>query len=107
MVTCPPCTLKVPCWNFKRVCVGRTRWLLQQRHPVASPVAHPDISTLQMNVMHLHLSDWAGVRLAVAAYPELTAGLNGQFYTAADAADLVAYAKERAVRIVPEVRLTD
>ena len=80
---------------------------MQQRHPVASPVAHPDISTLQMNVMHLHLSDWAGVRFAVAAYPELTAGLNGQFYTAADAADLVAYAKERAVRIVPEVRLTD
>jgi hypothetical protein len=57
-----------------------------------------------MNVLHLHLSDWAGVRFAVDAYPELTAGLNGQFYTAADAADLVAYAKERAVRIVPEVR---
>ena len=56
-----------------------------------------------MNVLHLHLSDWAGVRFAVDAYPELTAGLNGQFYTA----DLVAYAKERAVRIVPEVRPAD
>ena len=56
-----------------------------------------------MNVLHLHLSDWAGVRFAVDAYPELTAGLNGQFYTASDAADLVAYAKDRAVRIVPEV----
>ncbi len=67
----------------------------------------PAYAYLQMNVLHLHLSDWAGVRFAVAAYPELTAGLNGQFYTAADAADLVAYAKERAVRIVPEVRLTD
>ncbi len=56
-----------------------------------------------MNVLHLHLSDWAGVRFQVPAYPQLTAGLNGQFYTAQDAADLVAYAKGRGVRIVPEV----
>ena len=56
-----------------------------------------------MNVLHLHLSDWAGVRFQVDDYPELTAGLNGQFYTASDAAQLVQYAKERGVRIVPEV----
>lgn len=56
-----------------------------------------------MNVLHLHLSDWAGVRFEVPAYPELTANLNGQFYTAADAASLVQYAKERGIRIVPEV----
>ena len=58
---------------------------------------------MQMNVLHLHLSDWAGVRFQVDDYPELTAGLNGQFYTASDAAQLVQYAKERGVRIVPEV----
>ena len=57
-----------------------------------------------MNVLHLHLSDWAGVRFEVPAYPELTSGLNGQYYTAADAAALVQYAKERGIRIVPEVR---
>ena len=57
----------------------------------------------QMNVLHLHLSDWAGVRFQVPMYPELTAGLNGQFYTNSDAAQLVTYAKQRGVRIVPEV----
>ena len=56
-----------------------------------------------MNVLHLHLSDWSGVRFEVPAYPELTAGLNGQYYTSSDAAHLVTYAKQRGVRIVPEV----
>lgn len=32
----------------------------------------------KMNVMHIHMSDWSGFRFAVAAYPELTSGLNGQ-----------------------------
>jgi N-acetyl-beta-hexosaminidase len=60
---------------------------------------------VQMNVLHIHLSDWAGVRFEVPAYPELTAGLNGQYYTAQDAAQLVQYGQERGIRIVPEVWL--
>ncbi len=44
------------------------------------------------------------MRFEVPEYPELTSGLNGQFYTAADAAALVQYAQERGIRIVPEVR---
>ncbi len=57
----------------------------------------------QMNVLHLHLSDWSAVRVQVPAYPQLTASLNGQFYSAAQAAYLVKYAQQRGVRIVPEV----
>ena len=63
------------------------------------------VVSFKMNVLHLHLSDWSGVRFAVSEYPELTSGLNGQFYTLADAQTIVAYAKDRGVRVVPEVLL--
>ena len=57
-----------------------------------------------MNVLHLHLSDYAAVRIEVPEYPALVEGLNNQYYSTADAAALVTYANERGVRIVPEVR---
>ena len=78
----------------------------------------------KMNVLHWHLTDNQGWRLPVAKYPKLTTvgatrrhsrsqkdladlfegGYYGPFaYTRADIAEVVAYAAERFVRIVPEV----
>merc|ERR1711971_1314557 len=55
-----------------------------------------------MNVLHLHLSDEPAVRLESKTYPSLTAHLGDQVYTQEQMTGLVAYAKQRAVRVVPE-----
>ena len=64
-----------------------------------------------MNRLHLHLSDDQGWRIAVEAWPELAihggstavGGGPGGYYTQADYADLVAYARSRYVTVVPEI----
>ncbi len=58
---------------------------------------------VKLNVLHLHLSDNEGFRVESRLYPKLqTEGSHGQFYTQDDIRDLVAYARDRDVRIVPE-----
>lgn len=57
---------------------------------------------VKLNVLHLHLSDDQGFRVESKRFPKLTAAAGGQFYTQAQIRDLVAYAGERGVRIVPE-----
>lgn len=55
---------------------------------------------VKLNVLHLHLSDDQGFRVESRRYPRLNA--NGPFYTQAEIRDLVAYAADRGVRLVPE-----
>ncbi|MFE8871823.1 beta-N-acetylhexosaminidase [Acetobacter persici] len=58
---------------------------------------------LKMNVLHLHLSDGTGFRVESKRMPELTEkGSHGQYYTQRELKDLVAYAADRGIRIVPE-----
>lgn len=65
----------------------------------------------KLNRLHLHLSDDQGWRIEIAARANLTkhggasevGGGPGGYYTQAVYADLVAYAKQRYVTIVPEI----
>ena len=65
----------------------------------------------KMNRLHLHLADDQGWRVEIAKWPDLTAkgglsevgGTPGGFYTKAQYADIVAYAAERFITIVPEI----
>ncbi|KSB90442.1 hypothetical protein AS593_13250 [Caulobacter vibrioides] len=57
---------------------------------------------VKLNVLHLHLSDNEGFRVESRRYPKLQTAGNGQFYTQDQMRELVAYAGERGVRIVPE-----
>lgn len=57
---------------------------------------------VKLNVLHLHLSDDQGFRVESKRYPKLQATGDGQFYTQGQVRELVAYAAERGVRIVPE-----
>ncbi|HVJ01077.1 MAG TPA: family 20 glycosylhydrolase [Sphingomonas sp.] len=57
---------------------------------------------VKLNVLHLHLSDDEGFRVESRRYPRLTAGTNGAFYSQADVREIVAYAAERGVLVVPE-----
>jgi hexosaminidase len=55
---------------------------------------------VKLNVLHLHLSDNEGFRVESRAFPKLQSA--DGFYTQAQIRDLVAYAADRGIRIVPE-----
>jgi hexosaminidase len=60
----------------------------------------------KLNVLHLHLSDNEAFRVESRRLPKLTSvASHGQFYTQAEIRDLVRYAAERGVRVVPEIDL--
>ena len=67
----------------------------------------------KMNRLHLHLSDDQGWRIEIKTWPDLTAkgsrmevgGTPGGFYTQEQYKDLVAYAADRFITIVPEIDL--
>ncbi|MDN4616082.1 family 20 glycosylhydrolase [Leifsonia sp. F6_8S_P_1B] len=69
------------------------------------------IVLLKVNHLHLHLTDDQGWRIEILSRPELTAvggrtavgGAPGGFYTQEQYRDLVAYAAERHVTVVPEL----
>jgi hexosaminidase len=71
------------------------------------------IALYKMNVLHLHLSDNEGWRIQINAYPRLTEigsemsnkNRKGGFYTQADYQELIQYAAERFITIVPEIDL--
>jgi len=79
------------------------------------------MASVKLNTLHLHLTDDQGWRVEIRKYPKLTtvgawrtppsaggtatAEKVGGFYTQAELKDLVAYAADRGVTIVPEVDL--
>ena len=89
------------------------------------------MARFKMNKMHIHLTDAAGWRLQVDAYPRLTefaawrpnetwkewwagdrkyceegsAGASGGYYTKDDIKELLEYAKARHIEIIPEIEL--
>ena len=69
------------------------------------------IAAYKMNVLHLHLADDQGWRIEIKSWPALTevgsttqvGGGKGGFYTQEVYRDLVQYAAERYITIVPEI----
>jgi hexosaminidase len=59
------------------------------------------LADYKLNVLHLHLSDDQGWRVAVDAWPRLTE--HGGFYTRDDLRTIVSYAAERFITVVPEI----
>ncbi len=73
------------------------------------------LSLYKMNVLHLHLTDDQGWRLEIDQYPELTqicsqshpkySNEKGGFYSKKDMKELINYASERNITIVPEIEM--
>ena len=69
------------------------------------------MSFYKMNFLHLHLSDDQGWRIEIKSWPNLTihggktevGGGKGGFYTQEEYKDIVKYAQDRYVTIVPEI----
>jgi hexosaminidase len=69
------------------------------------------LATYKMNRFHLHLSDDQGWRIEIKSWPNLTThggstevgGGPGGFYTQEQYSDIVKYAQERFITIIPEI----
>ncbi len=64
------------------------------------------MSAVKMNVFHWHLSDDEGFRVESRVFPRLhEIGSNGHFYTQEEIREIVNYAFERGIRVLPEFDL--
>ena len=75
-----------------------------------------EMAAYKLNVLQLHLTDYQGWRIEIPGYPKLTEiGALGdstrpdsgvrQYFTTADIRDIVAYAAERHIMVVPEIEM--
>jgi hexosaminidase len=69
------------------------------------------IAAYKMNMLHLHLSDDQGWRIEIKSWPNLAThggstevgGGEGGYYTQEDYAEIVQYAQDRYITIIPEI----
>jgi len=61
------------------------------------------MEAVKMNVLHLHLSDNQGFRVESKKFPKLQElGSEGFYYTQEELRDLIGYAHDRGIRVLPE-----
>jgi len=61
------------------------------------------MAAVKLNVLHWHLSENQGFRVESKKFPRLAAmGSDGLYYTQDQVRELIAYAAERGIRVVPE-----
>ncbi|WP_142764379.1 family 20 glycosylhydrolase, partial [Klebsiella pneumoniae] len=62
------------------------------------------MAAAKLNVLHWHLTDDQGWRFTSKRYPKLTQlASDGLFYTPEQMREIVRYAAERGIRVVPEI----
>ncbi len=73
-------------------------------HPVDVIKRNLDgMAALKMNVLHWHLTEDQGFRVESKVFPRLhELGSDGMFYTQAQIRDVIAYAADRGIRVMPE-----
>jgi hexosaminidase len=76
------------------------------RHFISQEVLKRNIdgmAAVKMNVLHLHISDDQGFRVESKELPKLQQmGSDGRYYTQVEIRDLIGYASDRGIRVVPE-----
>lgn len=61
------------------------------------------MEAVKLNVLHLHISDYQGVRIESKKFPKLQQlGSGGKYYTQDQMKDLIEYARDRGIRVMPE-----
>lgn len=64
------------------------------------------MAALKMNVLHLHLTEYQGFRIESKVFPKLhEMGSNGNYFTQVDIKELIDYAADRGIRVIPEFDL--
>ena len=76
------------------------------RHWMPLPVVERTLdgmAAVKLNVFHWHLSDDQGFRVESRRFPKLhELGSDGNYYTQSQVRHIVAYARDRGIRVVPE-----
>ncbi|GAA2974303.1 hexosaminidase [Microbacterium terrae] len=89
-------------WSWRGLSVDVVRWFV----PYEQLKRIVDLLALyKFNVLHLHLSDNEGWRLEIPGWPMLTTGEGDtrEYLTLDEYDDLVAYAADRFITVVPEI----
>jgi hexosaminidase len=61
------------------------------------------MAAVKLNVLHWHLTDDQGFRIECKRYPRLhEMGSDGLYYTQDQAREVIAYARDRGIRVMPE-----
>ena len=61
------------------------------------------MAAVKLNVLHWHLTEDQGFRIESRKYPKLhEMGSDGLYYTQAQAREIINYARDRGIRVVPE-----
>ncbi|HEY7877430.1 MAG TPA: beta-N-acetylhexosaminidase [Gemmatimonadaceae bacterium] len=60
------------------------------------------MAAVKLNVLHWHLSDDQGFRVESRRFPKLGRGSDGESYTRGQVKEVIAYARDRGIRVVPE-----
>jgi hexosaminidase len=76
------------------------------RHWMPVEVVHRELdgmAAVKMNVLHWHLSEDQGFRIESKKYPKLQEmGSDGNYYTQDQVREVLEYARDRGIRVVPE-----
>jgi len=76
------------------------------RHWMPKPVILRNLDAMaavKLNVLHLHLSDDQGFRVESKRFPRLQqVASDGHYFTQRDIREIVAYAADRGIRVIPE-----
>ncbi|MEI7596892.1 MAG: family 20 glycosylhydrolase [Bacteroidota bacterium] len=79
------------------------------RHFISKDVVLKNLdamAALKMNVLHLHLSEDQGFRIESKKFPKLhELGSNGKYFTQQEVKEIIKYADDRGIRVVPEFDL--
>ena len=61
------------------------------------------MAAVKMNVLHLHLTEHQGFRVESKTFPKLhQLGSNGNYFSQEDIKEIITYAADRGIRVVPE-----
>lgn len=61
------------------------------------------MEAVKLNVLHWHLADDQGFRIESKRFPKLQhSGSDGMFYTQAEVREVIQYARDRGIRVIPE-----
>ncbi len=64
------------------------------------------MAAVKMNVLHWHLTDDQGFRVEVKSLPRLhQAASDGLYYTQEQIREIIAYARDRGIRVIPEFEM--
>lgn len=79
------------------------------RHFIPLDVIRQNLDAMEavkLNLLHWHLSDDQGFRVESKLYPKLQGmGSDGQFYTQDEIRGIIAYARDRGIRVMPEFEM--